>query len=172
MIDDNEPLKGKKSLDDLIDYALDSYIPRESRPGLEQRVLASVAVEAAAGGSRTWSWKPAWAFAAAVVLVAVIAIPLAHKATRPTIAALHSPQSAVVREPSAAPPVHMSIKQHPSASPLPAATRFAVPATPAKSRAEVIAPIIITPIRSQPLTDEALGLRPITIAPVQITALN
>ena len=83
-------------LDTLIDRALASYTPAEPRPGLEQRILASVA---AASRPRTWGWRPAWALAAAVALVAVAAIPLAFKSMHPTIAVVHL---AVVAPPAVA----------------------------------------------------------------------
>ena len=96
-------------LDTLIDHALASYTPAEPRPGLEQRILASVV---AASQPRTWAWRPAWALAAAAALIAVVGLPVAFKSMRT--------QTAVVHLPVAAPPA--IAEQHLSPQPAPALT--------------------------------------------------
>ncbi|MGA2889049.1 MAG: hypothetical protein ABSE51_13430 [Terracidiphilus sp.] len=78
-------------LDSLIDHALASYTPQEARPGLEKRVLASISSTAEVSRPRTWHWRPVWMLAAAALL-AVIAIPVAFKLTRPTNAVVRPPR--------------------------------------------------------------------------------
>ena len=56
-------------LDGLIDRALVSYTPQEARPGLEQRILASVAA-ASRPRPRGWNWRPVWALAGAKIVAA------------------------------------------------------------------------------------------------------
>jgi len=162
-------------LDTLMDRALASYTPAEPRPGLEQRILASVA---AASQPRTASWRPLWALAAAASLVAVVAIPVALKSIRPTIAVLNPP--------AVASPVANEARQSPLAAPAPASparhihaahlrsasTELAVPEAAAQSSPGLIAALAITPIRSKPLTDKAIEFKPISIAPIRIAALN
>jgi hypothetical protein len=145
-------------LDRLIDSALASYTPSEPRPGLERRIQAAVAADR----PRSWGWRPLWAFAATAVLIAVVAIPLAHKSTQPAVAVLHTPQLAVVGDSAAAAPVPARYRQHPSVSHLSVATGSAVPTAPAKSSTGGMTPLSI----------EALDTKPITIAPIQIAALN
>jgi hypothetical protein len=159
-------------LDDRIDHALASYTPFEPRPGLEQRILASVA---AAGRPRPWGWRPLWALAAAS-LIAVVAIPFALKPTQPNLAALHAPVAAHL--PQAAPAAANTTRLT-FARPLwPAGQRRELPANLAQSSPGHLAPatfaepLAIKPIRNQPLTAEALELKPITIDRIQIAALN
>jgi len=161
-------------LDDRIDQALASYTPLEPRPGLKQRILASVA---AAGRPRLLGWKPLWALAATAALVAVVAIPFALKPTRPNLAVLPAPIAAE-HTPQAA-PVATNTTQPTFARPLrPAGPRRELPANLAQSSPGHLAPatfaepLAIKPIRNQPLTAEALELKPITIDRIQIAALN
>jgi len=161
--------------DSLIDRALASYTPAEARPGLEQRILASVV---AASRPRTWGWRLAWALAAAATLVAIVAIPLVFKSMHPTIAVIHTAAVAppavaeALQSPQAA-SVPAILARHTSASHLPAAaTEPAVSEAAANSNPTLIASLTIAPIRNQPLTDEAIEMKPITIAPIRIAALN
>jgi hypothetical protein len=158
--------------DSLIDRALASYTPAEARPGLEQRILASVS---SASRPRTWSWRPAWALAAAAALIAIVAIPLVLKSMHSTVALIHTA--------AVAPPAVVEARQSPQAALAPAnparharahpaATETAVSEAAANSSPTLIASLAIAPIRNQPLTDEAIELKPITIAPVRIAALN
>lgn len=63
----------KDQMDNLIDQALESYTPREARPGLEQRIMAMVV----AGSSlQKRSWKPVWAVSAALAAAAVLFVAL------------------------------------------------------------------------------------------------
>ena len=147
------------NLDNLIDGALSSYTPSAERPGLEQRILASVA---AASRPRLSSWRPLWALTAALALVAIIIIPLAIKSTRPTIAVL-SPPTLTVHSSQAAPSSTSVPQQHTLAAHLrPAAMHPVTLKVAIKSRFPFIAPLAIAPIETQP----------ITIAPIQIEALN
>jgi len=159
-------------LDTLIDRALASYTPAEPRPGLEQRILASVA---AASRPRSWGWKPAWAWVAAATLIAIVAIPLAFKSMHPTVAVIHIA--------AVAPPAVTEARRSPQAASAPAilaqhtrahpsTTEPAVPEAAAKSSPTLIASLAIAPIRNQPLTGEAIELKPITIAPICIASLN
>jgi hypothetical protein len=145
----------KNELDDLIDAALDSYTPPAARPGLERRILASVA---AAGRPAASRW-PLWALSSAVVLLAAALLLVTFKPARPVVAVL--PPPALTGQPSKATP----------ASPAPhiwtapqiehthtinkSARSYTIPRTSASSLA-------IAPLETQP----------ITIAPIQISVLN
>jgi hypothetical protein len=67
---------GNDQLDSLIDRALDSYTSRASRPGLEQRVLFSLASVTAGSRShpRLWNRRLVWTFAVAAMLVIAVAV--------------------------------------------------------------------------------------------------
>ncbi len=162
-------------LDTLMDRALASYTPAEPRPGLEQRILASVA---AASQPRIASWRPVWALAAAVTLVAVATILFSFKSSHPTIAVLHPaavapPVVAEARQSPPAAPALASPARHTLAAHLrPAATEPAVPEPAAQSSSGFIATLAITPLRNQPLTDQAIEFKPLSIAPIRIAALN
>ena len=80
-------------LDGLIDRALASYTPQEARPGLEQRILASVAA-ASRPRPRGWNWRLAWALAAGAALMAALAVSLFFKPSHPEIAMVHRPATA------------------------------------------------------------------------------
>jgi hypothetical protein len=148
-------------MDQLLDSSLASYTPAAARPGLEQRILASVA---AAGESRSWSWMPLAALAAAA-LVAVVAISLTFKPARSNLAVLHPPAAAHLSQ--AAPAPH-SFTAHLQ----PAAAPRVLHANAASSAPGLIAPMSIAPLRNPPLTEESLAWKPLTITPIQIEALN
>ncbi len=160
-------------LNNRIDHALASYTPLEPRPGLEQRILASVA---ATGRPRSLSWKPLWALATAAALVAVVAIPFALKPTRPNLAALPTPTAE--HTPQAAPAAANTTRPTFTRPLRPAGPRRELPANLGQSSPGHLAPatfaepLAIAPIRNQPLTAEALELKPITIDRIQIAALN
>ncbi|MGA2889050.1 MAG: hypothetical protein ABSE51_13435 [Terracidiphilus sp.] len=44
--------------------------------------------------------------------------------------------------------------------------------TVAQSHTDLVAPITIAPIHNQSLTSEVIDVKPVTIAPIQISALN
>jgi hypothetical protein len=161
-------------LDDRIDQALASYTPLEPRPGLEQRILATVA---SAGRPRSWSWKPLWALAATAAVVAVVAIPFALKPTRPNLAALPAITTAA-HLPQAVPAAAKTTRPTFTRPFRPAGPRRELPANLGQSSPGHLAPatfaepLAISPIRNQPLTAEALELKPITIDRIQIAALN
>ena len=163
------------NLDSLIDHALASYTPAEPRPGLEQRILASVV---AASQPRTWAWRPAWVLAAAAALIAVVGLPVAFKSMRTQTAVVHLPVVAPPaiaeqhRSPQPAPALTSSARHTLAAHLRPAATEPEVPEAAAQSSPSLIASLTIAPIHNQPLTDEAIALKPITITPIQIAALN
>jgi hypothetical protein len=162
-------------LDSLIDHALASYTPAEPRPGLEQRILASMV---AASQPRTWAWRPAWALAAAAALIAVVGLPVAFKSMRTQTAVVHLPVAAppAIAEqhlsPRPAPALTSSARRPHTAHLRPAATEPEVPEAAAQSSLGLIASLTIAPIHNQPLTDEAIEMKPITITPIQIAALN
>jgi hypothetical protein len=159
-------------LDGLMDRALASYTPQEARPGLEQRILASVAV-ASRPRPRGWSWKPAWALAAGAALVAALAVPLVFKPSHPEIAAVHRPTAAEAERSSQTVLASASserrirvFRARPLASEPEAVKR------PAKTDPGPIEPLIIAPIHDKPLTNEPIELKPIAIASIEIAALN
>jgi hypothetical protein len=188
-------------LDSQIEQALGSYTAREPRAGLEQRILSHVAaVEAERARTHGWGWKPAWALAAAMALMAVVAIPVWYRPVRPETAVVHTPE---IRRPAAAEVGHPS-----QAAPLTAraarTTRytFTSPLTPygrvAAAEPEVLeiaaktsagaseratnAPVddkppadesaTLTPAMFKPAMFKPIELKPITIAPIQIAVLN
>ena len=59
MNNENDRLDGVDNLESLIDRALESYTPCAPRPGLEQRVLASLDAENHPR-PRFWSWRLTW----------------------------------------------------------------------------------------------------------------
>ncbi len=141
-------------LDKLIDDALASYTPLEPRAALSQRILAAVAADR----PRTWSWRPLWALAAASVLIAAVAIPLAHKPAQPAVAVLHT-QQLIEGNSTTAAATPVRIRQHRSVL---ITTRSAALGTPGKSGSGGMTLLRI----------EAIETKPITIAPIQIAALN
>jgi hypothetical protein len=149
-------------LESLIDHALESYTSRAARPGLDQRILASV-VAASRPRGPAWRWRPVWALAAAAALLAMIAIPVRYKLARPTVAMVHAPDVVVEKRPVQTAPALVSNAQHTSAVHLrPVARDLAETKTIAQTRTGIFAP----------LTIETIQMKPITIAPIQIDALN
>jgi hypothetical protein len=187
--DGNERLGGRDELDglrldSLIDQALGSYTAREPRAGLEQRILSHVAaVEAERARTHGWGWKPAWALAAAMALMAVVAIPVWYRPVRPETAVvhtpeIHSPAVAEVGNSSQATPLatrtarHTLIPHGRVAVAEPEVTEMAANARPASMEREANAPMDDQPLTGEPTTLKPIMLKPITIAPIQIAALN
>ena len=100
---DNQP----DNLDHLLDHALGSYTPREARYGLEQRILAFVAVEGRRS-SRFPRWTQARAFAAVLLLLEMAAIPVWIKSGRWQSAPQSAPQVASIARPAPLGPVRHS----------------------------------------------------------------
>ena len=188
----------QNNLDNIIDRSLASYTPRAARPGLERRILAAVA---AASSLQTRSWKPVWAFAAALLLLAAVAIPLWIMSGHPQTTIAHrAPAGQVEYSPQARPALASSTQNtlHPSsrrinaAAGLPLQTQFGQPRPTqeellmarfaarepdlldalAKSKPDLDAPVTITAIPDNPVATEPVEMKPITIAPIQITSLN
>ena len=186
------------NLDNRIDRALASYTPRVARPGLEQRILAAVA---AGSRQQKWSWKPIWAFAAALLLLVAVAIPLWIMPGRPqTTIARRAPAGQVEYSPQTKP----ALATYPQSAPhlvsrrasvtvnLPLPTQFGQPRPTqeellmarfaarepdlldalAKSKPDLDAPVTITALPDNPVATEPVEMKPITIAPIQITSLN
>jgi hypothetical protein len=189
-----------EGLDKLIDRALASYTPQEARPGLEQRILASVA-SASRPRPRGWNWRPVWALAAAAALVAVLTVPLVFKPARPEIAVVHRPAEAGVESFSQAAPAFASPAQNmlnrgsrrshaAGHDPLP--TQFGQPRPTreelllarfaaqepelmealAKSKPDLDAPVAFPAIPDNPIVIESVEMKPITIAPIETSSLN
>jgi hypothetical protein len=186
-------------LDSLIDRALDSYTPA-ARPGLEQRVLSSLASVTAEGKPRAQmrSWKPVWTFAAVLLLLAAGSIPLWIKPGRPQVTIGRRAPAGQVEYSSQAKPASASPSLHPRSrrahalvppAPqpqfgLPRATkeelllaRFAAREPElldalAKSKPDLDAPVTITTIPDNPIATEPVEMKPIPIAPIQISSLN
>ena len=188
----------KDNLDNLIDRSLASYTPREARHGLEQRILAAVA---AGSSPRKLSWKPVWAFAAALLLLAAVAIPLWIMPGRPQTTIAHrAPAGQVEYSPQARPALASStqntlnsgLRRASATVNLPLQTQFGQPRPTqeellmarfaarepdlldalAKSKPDLDAPVTITAIPDNPVATEPVEMKPITIAPIQITSLN
>jgi hypothetical protein len=113
--------------------------------------------------------------AAAVALIAIVVIPLAYKSMHPTVAVIHPA--------AVAPPAVAEVRQSTQAASAPAnparhARVYPAATTPEPSEAAsnfsptLIASLNIAPIRNQPLKGDAIELKPITIAPIRIAALN
>jgi hypothetical protein len=195
--DGNERLGGRDELGNLdrldsqIEQALGSYTAREPRAGLEQRILSHVAaVEAERARTHGWGWKPAWALAAAMALMAVVAIPVWYRPVRPETAVvhtpeIHSPAVAEVGNSSQATPLAartVRTTRHTFAPPFtpygriaiaePEVTEMAANARPASIERVANAPMDDQPLTGEPTTLKPIMLKPITIAPIQIAALN
>jgi hypothetical protein len=153
---ENDPLES------LIDRALESYTPREQRPGLEYRILATATVERAPWFFR---WKPVWTLAlAALLLLAAVPAwlrfmqPGSRAAERPAIVAaghLPEPASGSQANSGSARKSRNFVSRHASGE-----LKAEVHARPAGGAAE------------ESLAAEPIELKPITIAPIQIRALN
>jgi len=195
MNNDNDRLDGVDNLESLIDRALESYTPCAPRPGLEQRVLASLDTENHPR-PRFWSWKLTWAFSAGVLLLAAVAIPVWIASRRPPITALRrAPASQVEHSPHPTPAVASSTKKmrrapaaaQPAPQPQfgqPRATReelllarFAVRYPEMLSalneeKPATDAPISIPAISYNPIAAKPVEIPPISVAPIQISSLN
>jgi hypothetical protein len=184
-------------LDGLMDRALASYTPQEARPGLEQRILASVA---AASRPRGWNWKPVWALAGAA-LVAALAVSLFFKPSRPEIAVVHRPATAGAEHlPQVAPAfalptqrtLNRASRRSHAAARVPLPTQFGQPRPTkeellmarfaaqepesmealAKSKPDLDAPVAIAAIPDNPIAFESVEMKPIAIEPIETSSLN
>jgi hypothetical protein len=187
-------------LDGLIDRALASYTPQEARPGLEQRILASVAA-ASRPRPRGWNWRLAWALAAGAALMAALAVSLFFKPSHPEIAMVHRPAPAGAEHlPQVAPAFALptqrtlnrgSRRTH-AAGRVPLQSRFGQPRptreellmarfaaqepelmeTLAKSKPDLDAPVAMAAIPDNPIVIESVEMKPIAIAPIETSSLN
>ena len=184
-------------LDGLMDRALASYTPQEARPGLEQRILASVA---AASRPRGWNWKPVWALAGAA-LVAALAVSLFFKPSRPEMAVVHRPAAAGAERPTQAAPafalptqrtLNRASRRSHAAARVPLPTQFGQPRPTkeellmarfaaqepesmealAKSKPDLDAPVAIAAIPDNPIAFESVEMKPIAIEPIETSSLN
>jgi hypothetical protein len=186
-------------LESLMDRALASYTAQEARPGLERRILASVAA-ASRPRPRGWSWKPVWVLAAGAALLAVMAIPVVFRSPRPEIAVVQHPAARVERSAQAAPallaPTPSSLnrgsRRSHAAGRVPLPTQFGQPRLTneellmarfaakepelmealAKSKPDLDAPVAMAAIPDHPIAIESVEMKPITVAPIQISSLN
>jgi hypothetical protein len=177
MNDDHDRLRSLDNLDILIDRALDSYTPREPRPGLTERVLASQASVAAVNHLWSRTSKPIWALAAAAALLAVAAIPLWFKSPPPAIVVVQRPGQ-VGAEPSLG--VAASVAPDNPARRVRAvsagdvAGKSAVRQIAARSESNLEPGSQLAKVAN---TNESLGfapivIKPIAMAPIQIAAAN
>ena len=65
-----EPKERDQFIDEWLEGALKQRGSAEPRPGLENRIFASVEAERDRVRVRDWSWLPAWAGVAAILLIA------------------------------------------------------------------------------------------------------
>jgi hypothetical protein len=181
--DEGDPESG--ALDGVIDQALGSYTAREPRAGLDQRVLSAIAAAEAERGRRGWSWKPAWALAAAMALLAVAGIPLSYRLGRQETAVAHGP---AVRTPAVGQPVQPVAPlvtrnaRHTLTRPFPArgGVANAEPVGMEIAANTYRAPLVRATAAAMdggqagdgPDTLTPITLKPITIAPIKIAALN
>jgi hypothetical protein len=190
---DRDELDGPK-LDWLIEQALGSYTAREPRAGLEQRVLSRIAAAEAERSRHGWSWKPAWALAAAVALLAVVVTPVWFRSVRPETAVVHTPAVAEVQHSLPAAPLTARTARTtrhtfnpPFIAPLTPRSRVAGAAPEALEVASNAGPgpmerAMVAPADDKSLAEESttlkpatlklIELKPITIDPIQIRALN
>ncbi|MGA3370896.1 MAG: hypothetical protein ABSC48_03955 [Terracidiphilus sp.] len=156
-------------LESLIDRALDSYTPRRERPGLEYLILASATAERA-----PWwrEWKPAWALAAALLLVAAV-VPAWFRLAQPGGGAAQPPAIASLKHPP-----RPAIGPLAAAGPVRKIRGFTAPnageelAALAKPNSELHARPASVAGGSESVAAGPIELKPITIAPIQIRALN
>ena len=188
MNDANDP---HDPLDRLIDEALTSYTPQQARPGLEQRVLSSIASaanETSPHPSRL-SWNPAWLFAALALLLAVAAIPVWIRSGHPQItaarraAAPQAEQSPLVATAAAAPAAVAAVasatqralnprsRRTDAVARLPLQPQFG---RPSPTREELLIALfaaqepemVAALVKSEPDLDAPVTIAPITIAPI------
>ncbi len=96
-----EPCDHGDDFDQLLDQALSNYAPPAPRPGLEQRVLASLANPP---GARIPSMAWVWMIAAAAVLVLVTLVALNTRPPVPYAASSGNSSRRVEEPPQQAPP--------------------------------------------------------------------
>ena len=156
MNDDNDRLHILDNLDNLIDRALDSYTPREPRPGLTERVLSSQTSMTAVNRLRLRIDKPIWALTAAIALLTMAVIPLWFKSPRPSVAIVHPPPVTVHDSLRAA--TTFTAHPHPARNARASVVRHVVRESKARARlasdsdeSAVFAPIVIKPIRMTPI---------------------
>jgi hypothetical protein len=159
MNNDDDRLHGLNNLDNLdklIDRALDSYTPREPRPGLTERVLSSQASVEAMNRIGLRTDKPIWALAVAVALLAVALIPLWVKSPRPTVAIVHPPT--VTLQDSLRTATTLTALPHPARNARASIAQHVVSETQARARLTsdsnefaVFAPIVMKPIAMAPI---------------------
>jgi hypothetical protein len=177
MIDEND------NLDNLIDRALASYTPRVARPGLEQRILASVTAD---GSTRPQmrSWKLAWAASAALAAAAVLFVALilsrppapgpglAMDQGHPPVSGLNTPVPSRSAVPSR--PVHPVPLQR-AATPLAARqpTQQELIAKLLANSPETI-PSLARAAEEQdkPIDFQPIRVDPLVIEPIQITSME
>ena len=95
----------RDQLDDILDAALAKFAEAEPRPGLENRVLASLRAEGAKVTRHAW-WRWSLAGAAAVAVVAVVIAWRSNPVSRRPIA--HDPSVVTPRKPDSEPQVAMN----------------------------------------------------------------
>jgi hypothetical protein len=154
-------------LENLIDRALVSYTPRGERPGLEYRILASAT---AARPPRFYRWKPVWVMALAALLLVAVAAPawfrLMHPGAGgpqpPAIARAEAPPQPARGTPAVAGPARkthdVAVRQ--------AAGEAGAQARPYSGHPKRLA------ATEESMAGEPIVFRPITIAPIEIRALN
>jgi hypothetical protein len=167
-------------LEGVIDQALGSYTPREPRAGLESRVLSHIAAAEAERSRHGWSWKPAWALAAAMALLVVVGVPLSYRLGRQETAVarsseVHQPEVAEVQH--AAPAAPLADRHTVTPHRRVAAAEHEEVEVAANTGTVRMEQRMIAPSDDKQPTDEMgtlkpIALKPITIAPIQIAALN
>jgi hypothetical protein len=177
MNDDKNRLRGLDNLDIIIDRALDSYTPREPRPGLTERVLSSQASVAAVDHLWSRTSKPIWALAAAAALLAVAVIPLWFKSPPPTNVVTRQPMqvgaASSLGAGAAVAPDHPA-RRRPAAFAGEVAGKSSVRRSAARSESNLEPE---SQLARMPNTDESAGfapivIKPIVMAPIQIAAAN
>jgi hypothetical protein len=184
--------------DSLIDRALASYTPA-ARPGLEQRIVASLAAQGNQD-RRLWHSRPIWQFAAVVLLVAVAPIPFWLRHNHSGVAMVRHPAIEVARnptlnQPALAPPAQLALNSHArrkaAAVRIARLEQFGLPRLTREERLmvrfaarepemmaaliastpDLDAPIEIAPIPDDPIVIPPIEIKPITIEPIQISSL-
>lgn len=69
-----KPGDQERFIDEWLEGALKQRGRAEPRPGLENRILASIKAERERVPARGWSWWPVWAVAAAILLIAGVVL--------------------------------------------------------------------------------------------------
>jgi hypothetical protein len=176
--------RNQRDFDGLLDRALGSYTAHEPRAGLTKRVLSSIdGAETELARRQGWDWKTIWALPAALALLAAIGIPLSYRLGRQETAVRHIPEAhrfEVADVPRSAP----------LAPPLAQATRrvsaphgsLGVEETEAKEITTSAGPIVTESktaaaphyklLAEEPTTLSPIVVRPITIPPIDIQAVN